>query len=96
MQGAKKSKMVTTLLDARWPSVPFVLEAAEFMAEENPRFFWEVVDHLADEESILATKTDKEIYDQIISFCSRFIFLSDVHRPYVGVAHTPPVLVTGT
>lgn len=40
----KKSKSVTTLLDAKWEVTPTVLEIAEYLADENVNFFWSYID----------------------------------------------------
>ena len=71
--GAKRSskKLVTTLLNAKWASAPFVLEAAEFLAEENNQFFWEFIELLAEEENNLPGLSDKDVYDKLLSFSSR-------------------------
>lgn len=39
----KKAKAVTTLLNAKWPVTPIVLEIAEYMAEENSDYFWDFI-----------------------------------------------------
>ncbi len=71
-EAPKRSKVVSTLLDAKWPSTPFVLETAEFLGDEGgEEAFWEVVDFLAEEEDNLERATDKEVYDRIVSFSSR-------------------------
>ena len=71
--GSKKSskKLVTTLLNAKWASAPFVLEAAEFLAEENNQFFWEFIELLVEEENNLPGMSDKDVYDKLLSFSSR-------------------------
>lgn len=74
--GAKdepKKKVVTTLLNAKWSSAPFVLEAAEFLAQESNFYFWEMMEFLAEEEANLSHMTDKELYDKVISFSSRYL-----------------------
>lgn len=42
----KKSKSVTTLLDAKWEVTPLVLEVAEYLADENISFFWSYIDSI--------------------------------------------------
>ncbi len=70
----KKSKVVSTLLDAKWPSTPFVLEAMEFLSDEaGNEAFWEAVDFLAEEEANLGKISDKELYDRTLSFSSRYL-----------------------
>ena len=43
-----KSKSVTTLLEAKWERTPLVLEVAEFLADENPEFYWNYIDLITD------------------------------------------------
>ncbi len=51
----KKSKFVTTLIDAKWYQTPIVLEIAEYLAEENINWFWSFVDDISDLETPLST-----------------------------------------
>jgi hypothetical protein len=68
----KKSKVVTTVLNAKWANTPLVMEAAEVLAEENAEFFWDFLDFLSDKRNIeLKRMTGQEIYESVISFASR-------------------------
>lgn len=40
----KKSKSVTTLLEAKWEVTPVVLEVAEYLADENIDYYWSFID----------------------------------------------------
>lgn len=40
----KVNKYVTTLINAKWKETPLVLEAAEYLSDENPTYFWKFVD----------------------------------------------------
>jgi UDP-glucose:glycoprotein glucosyltransferase len=43
--GAEKiNKYVTTLINAKWNETPLILEAAEYLSDENPSFFWKFID----------------------------------------------------
>ncbi|KAG5286096.1 hypothetical protein AALO_G00010890 [Alosa alosa] len=47
------SKAVTTTLTTKWPSTPLLLEASEFLAEENQDKFWDFVEanqHIENDE----------------------------------------------
>lgn len=44
---AKKTKSVTTLLDAKWEVTPLILEVAEYLADENVNFFWTYIDQIS-------------------------------------------------
>ncbi len=70
----KKGKVVSTLLDAKWASTPFWLEAAEYLAEEGgEEAFWEAMDFLAEEEGNLGKTSDRDLYDRVVSFAGRFL-----------------------
>lgn len=43
----KKSKSVTTLLEAKWEVTPLVLEVAEYLADENVDFYWSFIDSIS-------------------------------------------------
>ena len=43
----KKSKSVTTLLDAKWETTPLVLEVVEYLGDENEDFFWSYVNSIS-------------------------------------------------
>lgn len=42
----KKSKAVTTLLNAKWAVTPVILEIAEYMGEESSDYFWDFVNEI--------------------------------------------------
>lgn len=44
---SKKSKYVTTLLEAKWEVTPLVLEVAEYLADENVDFYWSFIDSIS-------------------------------------------------
>ena len=72
---SQKSKIVTTVLNTKWSNTPLVLEAAEFLAEENAEYFWDFLDFLSDKQSIdLKRLSAQEIYENVISFASRYAF----------------------
>jgi len=54
-QCRRKSKTVTTLIDAKWYQTPLVLEIAEFLAEENVNSFWAFVDEISSLQPPLST-----------------------------------------
>lgn len=45
---SKKSKSVTTLLEAKWEVTPLILEVAEYLADENIDFYWSFIDSICD------------------------------------------------
>lgn len=44
---SKKSKSVTTLLEAKWQPTPLVLEVAEYLADENVDCYWNFIDSIS-------------------------------------------------
>ncbi|XP_059489463.1 UDP-glucose:glycoprotein glucosyltransferase isoform X2 [Neocloeon triangulifer] len=70
-QGAKssnkKSKSVTTQIEAKWTSTPFLLETAEYLAEESPELMWKFVDLINDiDPKSIPQLTDKEWYGIVL------------------------------
>lgn len=51
----KKSKFVTTLLEAKWLATPIVLEVAEYLADENVDFYWSFIDSISSLDPPLQT-----------------------------------------
>ena len=67
-----KSKLVTTVLNAKWASTPFTLEAAEYLSRESNDFYWEFIEFLVEEEGAEEGRmTDEEVYEKTVSFASR-------------------------
>ncbi|XP_031416124.1 UDP-glucose:glycoprotein glucosyltransferase 1 isoform X2 [Clupea harengus] len=59
------SKAVTTTLTTKWPATPLLLEASEFLAEENQDKFWDFVEanqHVENEHD----NTDLSYYELIL------------------------------
>jgi hypothetical protein len=74
-QGTKdrKSKVVSTVLSTKWSKTPLVLEASEYLAEENNEYFWDFLNFLSEKEHIdLRRQTDEETYRTVVSFASRY------------------------
>lgn len=44
LRADKINKYVTTLINAKWNETPLVLEAAEYLSDENPNYFWKFID----------------------------------------------------
>ncbi|XP_046391867.1 UDP-glucose:glycoprotein glucosyltransferase 1 isoform X2 [Ischnura elegans] len=65
VSGKQKPKSVTTFIEAKWPAAPLLLEASEYIAEENPEGFWVFVDALCQEKydkfHLLSEKDQYEI-----------------------------------
>lgn len=79
VSGQAKSKPVTTHLSAKWLHTPLLLEATEYMAEENGATFWSFVEAVAEKDSkIFSLGSDKEKFDETISAASQFLLSSQV------------------
>lgn len=50
VSGQAKTKPVTTHLSAKWGHTPLLMEAAEYMAEENGANFWSFVEAVAEKD----------------------------------------------
>ncbi|XP_065333723.1 UDP-glucose:glycoprotein glucosyltransferase isoform X1 [Cloeon dipterum] len=63
----KKSKSVTTQIEAKWASTPFLLETAEYLAEESPELMWKFIDFINDiDPKSIPKLSEKEWYEIII------------------------------
>lgn len=65
VSGSVDSKGVTTTLTTKWSDTPLLLEASEFMAEENPEKFWDFVEANQDIEGE-HDDTDQAYYELIV------------------------------
>ncbi|XP_017781204.1 PREDICTED: UDP-glucose:glycoprotein glucosyltransferase [Nicrophorus vespilloides] len=71
---SKKTKSVTTLLEAKWAASPLVLEVAEYLADENVNFYWDFIDSLCGmDEPLNEIYNDKEKYDKIMEHASKLV-----------------------
>lgn len=70
------NKYVTTLIDAKWKETPLALEAAEYLNDENPNYFWKFVDTFADNDladgNFKLTEARIELYNPTL--LSSFLF----------------------
>ncbi|XP_065164353.1 UDP-glucose:glycoprotein glucosyltransferase isoform X2 [Atheta coriaria] len=70
----KKSKFVTTLLDAQWDATPLVLEVAEYLKDENVDYYWQFVDSIGGLKPPLnEIGNDKKRYDIILQHAAKLI-----------------------
>ncbi|XP_043524015.1 UDP-glucose:glycoprotein glucosyltransferase isoform X1 [Frieseomelitta varia] len=80
----KVNKYVTTLIDAKWKETPLALEAAEYLNDENPSYFWKFVDTFANYD--LRNVTEKENYDAVIAFAEKYLSQSEVALMKLGLS----------
>ncbi|XP_028131393.1 UDP-glucose:glycoprotein glucosyltransferase [Diabrotica virgifera virgifera] len=84
---AKKSKSVTTLLEAKWQATPLVLETAEYLADENIDFFWGFVDSISSLETPLSSiGSEHEQYKTVIKHASKFLTPSQIAVLKLGLS----------
>ncbi|KAH7641055.1 UDP-glucose:glycoprotein glucosyltransferase 1 [Dermatophagoides farinae] len=55
---SSSSKSVKILLQSKWSQTPMYLEVAEFLAEENPDFYWQYLDDLQTESMALSSAAE--------------------------------------
>ena len=67
-----RKQSVTTVLNAKWPSTPFALEISEYLNDVKIDYFWAFLDYLAEDEMVHRKPTDKEFYNKLIEFSSRY------------------------
>ncbi|TNN36569.1 UDP-glucose:glycoprotein glucosyltransferase 1 [Liparis tanakae] len=65
VSGDADSKAVTTTLTTKWTDTPLLLEASEFLAEENQEMFWDFVEANQNIEGE-HDDTDQAYYDLIV------------------------------
>ncbi|KAK9738964.1 Thioredoxin-like domain [Popillia japonica] len=83
----KKSKSVTTLLEAKWEVTPVVLEVAEYLADENIDYYWSFIDSVCNlNPPLVELKTDKEKYDTVMKLASELITPSQLSVLKLGVS----------
>lgn len=73
--GGGGRQIISTVLKGGWEDTSMIMEAAEFMADENNNMFWNFIDHLQQEADRFRKSTDHETYQEILSFASRYFFL---------------------
>ncbi|XP_048265271.1 UDP-glucose:glycoprotein glucosyltransferase isoform X3 [Bombus terrestris] len=78
------NKYVTTLIDAKWKETPLALEAAEYLNDENPSYFWKFIDAFANYD--LRNVTEKENYDAVIAFAEKYLSQSEVALMKLGLS----------
>ncbi|XP_050455971.1 UDP-glucose:glycoprotein glucosyltransferase isoform X2 [Cataglyphis hispanica] len=74
----KTNKYVTTLINAKWNETPLVLEAAEYLSDENPNYFWKFIDAYSRKISNLVIATEKESYDLILELAKKYLSESEI------------------
>ncbi|KAJ3654931.1 hypothetical protein Zmor_014082 [Zophobas morio] len=83
----KKSKSVTTLLDAKWETTPLVLEVVEYLGDENEDFFWSYVNSISSlNPPLVKLGNDKEKYKVMMDHASKLITPSELSVLKLGLS----------
>ncbi|XP_031847873.1 UDP-glucose-glycoprotein glucosyltransferase [Nomia melanderi] len=78
------NKYVTTLIDAKWKETPLMLEAAEYLNDENPNYFWKFIDTFAKND--FRNVTEKENYNSIVEFAEKYLSSSEIALLKLGLS----------
>ncbi|KAK4879085.1 hypothetical protein RN001_007231 [Aquatica leii] len=82
-----KAKSVTTLLDAKWKVSPLVLEAAEYLADENSDFYWSFIDSICSLSPALEElDSDKKKYEVVVDVASKYLSESELSMLKLGLS----------
>ncbi|XP_064106308.1 UDP-glucose:glycoprotein glucosyltransferase 1-like isoform X1 [Macrobrachium nipponense] len=74
-----KAKPVTTHLSTKWPHTPLLLEAAEYLAEENSAAFWGFVEIIAKKDiKVEVRENEKSLFAETLAAASNFLTPSQV------------------
>ncbi|XP_011503813.1 PREDICTED: UDP-glucose:glycoprotein glucosyltransferase [Ceratosolen solmsi marchali] len=81
------NKYVTTLINAKWKDTPLILEAAEYLNDENPNYFWRFVDEVSN-RSLEFEKhvTEKDHYDFVMSISEKFLTSAEIAVMKLGLS----------
>ncbi|XP_044750165.1 UDP-glucose:glycoprotein glucosyltransferase [Coccinella septempunctata] len=83
----KKSKSVTTLLEAKWEATPLLLEVAEYLADENVDFYWNFIDSICKLNPPLNEReNDKAKYDAVIEIAGKTITPAELEVLKLGLS----------
>ena len=67
-----RKQSINTVLDAKWSQTPFVLEISEFLSDTKDEYFWAYLEYLAEDEIVNRKMTDKQFYQNLLEFTSRY------------------------
>ncbi|CAH1183606.1 unnamed protein product [Phaedon cochleariae] len=95
----KKTKSVTTLLEAKWDATPLVLEVAEYLADENVDFYWKFIDSISSMTPPLESiGNDRQRYNAAIEVASKLVTMSQLSLLKLGISlhiNSPKVQMFG-
>jgi UDP-glucose:glycoprotein glucosyltransferase len=83
----KKSKSVTTLLEAKWETTPLVLEVVEYLGDESVDFFWSFVNSISSlDPPLVNIENDRERYNVMMDHASKLITPSELSVLKLGLS----------
>lgn len=63
----QKTKIVTTLIDAKWEVTPIVLEVAEYIGDESIDDYWSFIDDISNlKPDLVELDSDKLQYEKAL------------------------------
>lgn len=72
---SKKTKSVTTLLEAKWEVTPLVLEVAEYLADENVDFYWSFIDSISSLRPSLVEIGKQQKIENYLFTIKKYVYL---------------------
>lgn len=73
--GQTKTKPVTTHLSAKWAHTPLLLEASEYMAEENTATFWGFIQVIAQTDPQLFATSKFDVVISVMLFYDSIVYI---------------------
>lgn len=71
---ATKSHPITTFIDAKWNVTPVALEVSEYLADEDPAYYWRFIDELnALKTPINRLESESKQYKTAIRLAKKFL-----------------------
>ncbi|XP_047366597.1 UDP-glucose:glycoprotein glucosyltransferase isoform X4 [Vespa velutina] len=87
LQADKKiNKYVTTLIDAKWKETPLVLEAAEYLSDENANYFWKFIEAYSDNVDSIQNGTEKDHYELILKLAGKYLSPAEIAVLKLGLS----------
>ncbi|KAK2578584.1 hypothetical protein KPH14_012016 [Odynerus spinipes] len=82
----KVNKYVTTLINAKWKETPLVLEAAEYLSDENPNYFWKFIEAYSDNVGSIKDGTEKDHYELILKLAGKYLSPAEIAVLKLGLS----------
>lgn len=84
---ATKSHPITTFIDAKWNVTPVAFETAEFLADENPSYYWKFIDEVNNLKPALARlDSDSKQYKAVLKVAKKLLGVSQTELLKLSLA----------